>query len=472
MGHYYERLSALDASFLAIETENCHMHVAAVLIFDGAPLVAPHGGLDGERIRAYIASRLHSIPRYRQRLAWIPVEQHPVWVDDPRFNVFYHVRHTALPLPGEERQLKRLCGRILSQKLDLTKPLWELWIVEGLRDGRFALVAKAHHSMVDGVSGIDILTVLLSPTAESTFDPGPPWQPRLAPSPSELAAAEIRRRSLAWLELVPRAVRAVARPRQLLVSAREAATSLVETLGGGATPASDTPLNPQIGPHRRIDWLRVELDDVRTVKSRLGGTVNDVVLATVVGALRRFLTRRGVRPEGLDFRAMIPVSVRSAGEQGRLGNRVAQMLARLPIGEPDPHTRYRHVVELTTNLKHSHQVHGSELIEELSDWTATGVLTRLIRLAVRLRAYNIVVTNVPGPGIPLYLLGAPLRDCYPMVPLYTNQAVGVALFSFAGGLFWGLSADWDAITDLHTLVEAVREEFGALLRLAASASAA
>jgi WS/DGAT/MGAT family acyltransferase len=321
--------------------------------------------------------------------------------------------------------------------------------------------------MVDGVSGIDLLTVLLSATAESTFDPGPPWQPRLAPRAAELAAAELRRRSLAWLGLVPRAARAVTRPRQLLLSAREAATGLAEALGGGATPASHTPLNAPIGPHRRIDWLRVELDDVRTVKGRLGGTVNDVVLATVVGALRRFLAGRGVRPEGLDFRAMIPVSVRSAGEQGRLGNRVAQMLARLPIGEPDPHTRYCQVVELTTTLKHSHQVRGSELIEELSDWTATGVLTQLIRLAVRLRAYNIVVTNVPGPGIPLYLLGSPLRDCYPMVPLYANQAVGVALFSFAGGLFWGLSADWDAMTDLHDLVEAVREEFAALVRLAA-----
>jgi WS/DGAT/MGAT family acyltransferase len=470
MGHY-ERLSALDASFLEIENENSHMHVGAVLIFDGAPLTAPHGGLDAEGVRAYVESVLHHIPRYRQRLAYIPFERHPVWVDDPSFNIFYHVRHTALPRPGEERQLKRLCGRIFSQKLDLTKPLWEIWIVEGMSDGRFALVAKAHHSMVDGVSGMDLLTVLLSPLPESAFEPGPPWRPRPAPGPSELLAAEVYRRSRAWLGLLGDAARAAASPRRALASAWDAATSVAEALSG-ATPSSDTPLNPRIGPHRRLDWFRVELDDVKTVKTRLGGTVNDVVLATVVGALRRFLSTRGVRPEGLDFRALVPVSVRAAAEHGRLGNRVAQMLAALPLGEPDLFTRYRKVVELTTRLKHSHQVHGSELIEELSDWTATAVLTQLIRLAVRLRTYNIVVTNVPGPAIPLHLLGARLRECYPTLPLYSNQAVGVALFSYAGGLFWGLNADWEGMTDLHGLVELLREEFAVLLRLALSGASA
>jgi WS/DGAT/MGAT family acyltransferase len=470
MGHY-ERLSALDASFLEIENENSHMHVGAVLIFDGAPLVTQHGGLDAERVRVYVESFLHRIPRYRQRLAYIPLERHPVWVDDPSFNIFYHVRHTALPRPGEERQLKRLCGRIFSQKLDLTKPLWEIWIVEGLSDERFALVAKAHHSMVDGVSGMDLLTVLLSPAPDSAFEPGPPWRPRPAPAPSQLVAAELYRRGRAWLGLVRDAAQAATRPRRALASAWEAATSIAEALGG-ATPGSDTPLNPRIGPHRRIDWFRLDLDDVKSVKGRLGGTVNDVVLATVVGALRRFLSTRGVSPEGLDFRALVPVSVRAAGEQGRLGNRVAQLLAALPLGERDLFTRYSSVVELTTRLKRSHQIHGSELIEELSDWTATAVLTQLIRLAVRLRAYNIVVTNVPGPAIPLYLLGAPLRECYPTVPLYSNQAVGVALFSYAGGLFWGLNADWEGMTDLHGLVELLRDEFAALLRLALSGESA
>jgi WS/DGAT/MGAT family acyltransferase len=470
MGHY-ERLSALDASFLEIENENSHMHVGAVLVFEGAPLTEPHGGLDAERVRAYVESTLYRIPRYRQRLAYVPFERHPVWVDDPSFNIFYHVRHTALPRPGEERQLKRLCGRIFSQKLDLTKPLWEIWIVEGLSDGRFALVAKAHHSMVDGVSGMDLLTVLLSPMPEPTFEAGPPWRPRPSPGPSELLAAEAYRRGRAWLGLVRDAARAATSPRRALATAWDAATSVAEALGG-ATPSSDTPLNPRIGPHRRVDWFRVALGDVKAVKARLGGTVNDVVLATVVGALRRFLSARGVRTEGLDFRALVPVSVRAAAERGRLGNRVAQMLAALPLGEPDLLIRYGRVVDVTTRLKGSHQVHGSELIEELSDWTASAVLTQLIRLAVRLRTYNIVVTNVPGPVIPLYLLGAPLRECYPTVPLYSNQAVGVALFSYAGSLFWGLNADWEGMTDLHGLVELLREEFAALLRLALSGSSA
>jgi WS/DGAT/MGAT family acyltransferase len=462
---HYERLSALDASFLDIEDENSHMHVAAALVFEGGPLVTSHGGLDVERIRAYIESRLHLIPRYRQRLGWTPLERHPVWVDDARFNVFYHVRHSALPRPGEIRQLKRLCGRILSQKLDLTKPLWEIWVVEGLEEGKFALVAKAHHSMVDGVSGMDLLTVLLSPTPEESFVPAPRWRPRPAPSTRELLAAEAYRRSVSVLALGRSAVRTLGDPRRALAAAWEGAVALAETLGG-ATPASFTPLNPAIGPHRRFDWLRVDLDTVKAIKNRLGGTVNDVVLATVVGAIRRFLLGRGVRPDALDFRALVPVSIRGADEHGPPGNRVAQMLARLPIGERSPRRRYQKVVTLTTALKRSHQVRGSELIEELSDWTATGVLTTLVRLAVRLRAYNIVVTNVPGPSMPLFLLGAPLRDAYPMVPLYANQGVGVALFSYAGGLFWGLNADWDAMPDLHDLIGALQEEFELLRGLA------
>ncbi|MFN8546017.1 MAG: wax ester/triacylglycerol synthase family O-acyltransferase [Candidatus Binatia bacterium] len=471
MGHY-ERLSALDASFLEIEDENSHMHVAATLLLDAAPLLLPHGGLDVERVRAYVESRLHLMPRYRQRLAWIPLERHPVWVDDARFNLFYHVRHAALPRPGEERQLKRLCGRILSQKLDVTKPLWEIWVVEGLADNRFALIIKAHHSMVDGVSGMDLLTILLAPTPERRFEPAPPWHPRPAASMAELVGGELWRRGTAPIRLAQAAGGALARPWQAIASARDVVEGLVEAVATAREPASETPLNPSIGPHRRFDWLRLGVDDVKAVKSRWGGTLNDVVLATVAGGVRRFLIKRGVRTDGLDFRALVPVSVRSAAERGRLGNRVAQMLASLPIAERDPLRRYRAVVETTGQLKRSHVVEGTELIEEVSNWTATALLTEIMRLSVQRRVYNVIVTNVPGPAIPLYFLGAPVLAAYPMVPLFGNQAVGVALFSYAGGLFWGINADWDAMPDLHDLVWALRDEFADLQQRALSDASA
>ena len=465
MGHW-ERLSALDASFLQIEDTNSHMHVAASLLFDAGPLRAPHGGLDMERIRTHIASRLRLIPRYRQRLAWIPVERHPVWVDDDRFNLFYHVRHSSLPRPGEERQLKRLCGRIMSQKLDLTKPLWEIWVVEGLVDDRFALIVKAHHSMVDGISGMDVLGALLSPSPEPVLEPALPWRPRAGPTGGALLLGEFARRLTAPLALARRAFDAVGDPWGTVVAVRDAAAGLLETLSEANVPASETPFNHPIGPHRRFDWLQMPLDDVKAVKQRWGGTLNDVVLATVVGAGRRFLLGRGTRVDGLDFRALIPVSVRTATERGALGNRVSQMLARLPIGEPDPRARYARVVEATTQLKQSRQVLGSELIEELADWTSTAVMSQIMRLAVLRRVYNIIVTNVPGSPVPLYLLGAPMRESYPMVPLFSNQAVGIALFSYAGGLYWGINADWDAMPDLHDLIEALRLEFEELHRLA------
>jgi WS/DGAT/MGAT family acyltransferase len=463
---HYERLSALDASFLEIEDESSHMHVAAALLFDEAPLRMAHGGLNMERIRAYIESRLHLIPRYRQRLAYSPVERHPVWVDDDRFNLFYHVRHTALPRPGEERQLKRLCGRILSQKLDRTKPLWEIWVIEGVEGGRFALVAKVHHAMVDGISGMDLLTAVLSPGPTGTFEPGPPWRPRPAPTPRELLAGELRRRAAGAAGAVSAGIRALGEPMRALAAVRESGLGLLEALGPGSWPASPTPLNLPIGPHRRFDWLRLALDDVKAVKNSLGGTVNDVILATVVGAARRFLEARGTSAEDLDFRAMVPVSLRTTAQRGEFGNRVANFVAQLPIGERDPATRYRRVVDATTRQKHSRAVQGAEIIESLGDWTATAVLSQIIRLATRRLAYNLVVTNVPGPQLPLFLLEAPLRETYPMVPLFQNQGVGVALFSYAGDLFWGFNADWDALPDLHDFTGAVGEEFATLCRLA------
>jgi WS/DGAT/MGAT family acyltransferase len=460
---HYERLSALDASFLEIEDSSTHMHVAATLLFEPGALATPDGGLDMERIRAYVESRLPHIPRYRQRLEYTPYEHHPVWIDDSRFNLFYHVRHTSLPRPGSERQLKRLCGRILSQKLDATKPLWEIWIVEGLEGGRFAMVAKVHHCMVDGVAGVDLLMVLLSPTPDDAFEPAAKWTPRPAPSPRELVAGELWRRATMPLDVARAAARAVTDPGRVLSSAYDTAIGLANVLGETAVPASETPLNPEhIGPHRRFDWLRMDLARVKAVKQRLGGTVNDVVLATVVGALRRYLPQHGVRLADLDFRAFIPVSIRARDQRGAFGNKVAQMLARLPVDERDPRRRLERVTALTSELKRSHQIEASEVVEELIDWAGVGLLAQIMRLGAQRRTFNLVVTNVPGPPVPLYLLGAPLLAPYPAVPLFSNQALGIALFSYVDGLFWGVTADWDIVPDLHDFVQALEAGFADL----------
>jgi WS/DGAT/MGAT family acyltransferase len=463
---FWDRLSALDATFLALETSASHMHVAATLLFEAGPLRTPDGGLDVERIRAHVASRLHLVPRYRQRLAWTPWYRHPVWVDDARFNLFYHVRHTSLPRPGDLRRLKRLCGRILSQKLDPTKPLWELWVVEGIEGDRFAVIAKAHHCMVDGVSGVDLLALILRPTPDAGLEATVPWVPRQAPGPGRLLAHEALRRASAPFRLLGGVAAAVRDPLGAAWGVLGQARASIALLGRGFMPTSATPLNPLIGPHRRFDWLRMDLDAVKAVKTRLGGTVNDVVLATVVGALRRFLVRRGVDPRPLNLRALVPVSLRGEAERGTLGNRVANFLADLPVGEPDPGARLARVIATTAALKRSGEAAANELFERLGDWTTTAVVSELMRLATRMRSYNVVVTNVPGPPLPLWLLGARLEAAYPMVPLFENQAVGFALFSYAGGLYWGLSADWDEVPDLHELVAALEAEFQLLVRLA------
>jgi WS/DGAT/MGAT family acyltransferase len=464
----YQRLTGFDASFLEVERASTHMHVAAVLIFDRpAGEAAP---LDIDRVRLAVESRLHDFPRYRQRLAKIPLENHPVWVDDPDFNLQYHVRHTCLPPPGDVRLLKRLAGRIMSQKLDRGKPLWELWLVEGLEEGHFATIIKVHHCMVDGISGIELLTALLRPVPEREVPPPPPRTPRPLPSSGELLLGELVHRAGEPIALLRAARRAARDPRGALASLWEGASAVGELFAAGLLPAPQTPLNPpRIGPHRRFDWLRFDLDHVKEVKHRFGGTVNDVVLATVAGAIGQFL--RGRRVRGLKktpFRALVPVNVRGAAERGTLGNRVAQMLAPLPIAERDPVRRLLKVIDTTSKLKHSKQAFGAEILEEISDWTATTVMTQVVDLAARVRTYNLIVTNVPGPGLPLYLLDFPLREIYPMVPLFANQTVGVAIFSYAGGLFWGFNSDWDRVPDLHDLVEGLGLEFEDLRKCAAA----
>jgi diacylglycerol O-acyltransferase len=456
----YDRLTFLDNSFLLMEGSNSPMHVAGTATYDAGPLKKADGGIDIDKIRDYVSARLHLIPRYRQRLAYIPVEGQPVWVDDDHFNIHYHVRHTALPKPGDERQLKRLAARIMSQHLDRAKPLWEIWVVEGLEDSaQFAMISKIHHCMVDGMSSVDLLNVLLKPEPSTHFEPAPRWIPRPAPSSWELATDAVRRYARLPVEIgrnIPEVVREAGDPRSDI---RARLRALRDMLGTGMRGPSATPLNQPIGPHRRFDWLAMKLDEVKAVKNRLGGTLNDVVLATVAGAVRRFLQRRAVEVQDLDFRVMAPVSVRTEQEHGTLGNRVSAWMVPMPLAERDPVRRLDKIRATTAQLKESKQALGAEVLTQVGEWTPSTLLSLGARMATRALPFNLVVTNVPGPQVPLYMLGAKMLDNYGLVPLTDYLCLGVVLFSYAGQLCWGFTAEWDLLPDLHDFVSDVEVSF-------------
>lgn len=461
---HYERLTAADEVFLDLEGPATHMHVGCVCLYDLAPLQTAKGEFDFARVFRQTEAALPYVPRFRQRLSAIPLFGRPVWVDDEHFNLRYHLRHTALPRPGDLRQLKRLAARILSQQLDRTRPLWEMWFIEGLDGERFAVVTKVHHCMLDGVAGADLLAALMAVDPERTAGFAAHWRPRPHPSGLELMADELGRRTA----LLPAALRAgrelLIRPRRTLRAAADVAAGLVEL--AGVRPASPSPFNVPIGPHRRFDWTRVDLAAMRGVGHCLGATVNDVALATVTGALRTAWRRQGRDVDDMDCRALVSVSLRSADERGAMGNRVATLLAGLPMGETDPVRRLQRVAETMRAAKASHQVLGTEVVEEFSDWTFASLLVGVARLALRNHSYTIDVTNVPGPPVPMYLLGAELREIYALTPLVDDQALALALFSYNGGMHWGFNADWEAVPELHEFVQTVETEFAALQRAA------
>ena len=438
-----DRLTGLDASFLALENKGAHMHVGSVLVFEG-----PAPAYDD--FVARIERRLSSVPRYRQRLAYPPLGlSRPVWVDDPHFNVRYHLRHTGLPGAAGDDQLRVLAGRVFAQQLDRDKPLWEIWLVDTMADGRFALICKTHHALVDGISGVDIMTVLfdLSPDAEE-LEAGPPWAPRPAPSTAELAAEAIAERVASPLRFVRDAL---AHPDRAGTSAGRAAAGLASFASAGVAGAPASPLNVRIGPHRRFAWASADLAVLKGVKDALGGTINDAVLTVVTGALRTFLIRRGRDPEGTELKAMVPISVRADAERGALGNRVAAMYAPLPVGLPNAVERFRFVHAAMAGLKESGQAVGAVAITRLADAAAPTVLDQAARLQSRQRFFNLTVTNVPGPQVPLYVMGRRLEAFYPKVPLVLNTALGIAIMSYDGGLFFGLLGDYDAMPDLDVM---------------------
>ncbi len=458
--HAYDRLTFLDNSFLIMETPTSPMHVAGIATFEAGPLRTADGGIDIDKVRHYVASRLHLIPRYRQRLAHVPIENHPVWVDDEHFNIHYHVRHSALPKPGDARQLRRLAARIMAQHLDRQKPLWEIWILEGLADpALFVMISKIHHCMVDGVSSVDLLNVLLKPESTDAFDPPPRWKPRPAPSRWELASDALGRYARLPADMAksfPHSLQEAGDPDSGI---RANLNALRQTLSTGMRGVSETPLNRRIGPHRRLDWLTMDLDTVKGVKQRLGGTVNDVVLATVAGALRRFLRRRGVDLAPLDFRVMAPVSVRTEQERGTLGNRISAWMVPMPLAEPDPIRRLERIRATTEHLKDSKQALSAAVLTQVGEWTPSTLLSLGARLATRVLPFNLVVTNVPGPQLPLHMLGARMVDNFGFLPLIDSLCLGIVLFSYAGKLCWGFTGEWDLLPDLHDFAGDIEASF-------------
>jgi WS/DGAT/MGAT family acyltransferase len=459
---HYEPLSYLDASFLALETRTSHMHVAGVALFDAAPLKGEDGGIDIARIRAHVASKLQYIPRYRQRLEWVPYDRRPVWVDDEHFALDYHLRHSSLPRPGTEIQLKHLAGRIVSTPLDRNKPLWELWVIEGVEDNRFAIIAKIHHCMIDGVSGVDLTTILLNVIPSSDIEESPEWTPRPGPTPTQLAVAEaarITRRVIDRLSNLSDTVRQGVALTDRTMDKTAAALSSLRS--GWLTTADRTPLNPEIGPNRRFDWTELPLADVKEVKDKLGGSVNDVVLAITAGAVRRFLIDdRDYDVSDVEFRVMNPVSTRTSDQGGALGNQVAMWLLDLPIQEPDLRARYELVKERTRNLKRTNQALGAATLVELSSGTPITLLSLANRVVgSKIRPFNMTVTNIPGPQFPMYLLESEMIANYPMVPLWAQHGLGVALFSYNGQLLWGIHADYDTLPDSDRFIAAIQASF-------------
>lgn len=462
-----ERLSALDATFLEVETRESPMGIGAVCIFDAGTMLRSDGSFDVPRLRAHVDRAIASLPRYRQRIVHTPLIGQPVWIDDTNFNLDFHLRYTRLPAPGDERQLQRLAARLFSQPIDRDHPLWELWCVEGLTHQRFAIIGKVHHCMADGAAGVGLLTALLRPTATAiTPEPPPPWQPHATPQAAAMLRNEIAHRNHQTFGMVRTLARAMTQavagpaapspstPKRNPAGTRPAhavANGIYDILRAALHRRTRTPLTPdRIGGARRFDIARIALADVKAVAAMLGGTINDVVLTLVAGVLREFLAQRGMDPTTIGaLRAMIPVNLRApGGEQG--GNQLAMLLTELPIHEANPRVRHRLVREATERLKHqSDQIAASAFVTSIADAAATGVLSKIFHAAVRLRSFDVVVTNVRGPSDALFLGDAPMRALYPMVPLYERQAIGVAVFSYAGTLHIGLSAAWDLVPDLH-----------------------
>jgi WS/DGAT/MGAT family acyltransferase len=463
----YDRLTSIDASFLRLERLETPMHVGALSVFEGAPFFGDDGRFRLRAVRDLVASRLHLIPRFRKRIQDVPLDAgEPIWVDDERFDIGYHVRLTALPAPGARDQLIALFERVQAQVLDRSRPLWELWFVEGLEGGHVALFQKTHHALVDGVSGVDVATVLLDFEPEPRILDAPPWRPEPAPPSARLLVDTMKELVAGPQALIDATRRAVEVPRRAVDRVTELVRSLA-TLREGGIVAPRTSLNhPVEGRSRSFGLVPVPLDDVKTVRRAFGGTVNDIVLAGIGGGIARLLDSRGELHPDLVLKVFCPVSVRDDSQHLQLGNKISAMFVPLPVGELDPVARLAAVQRTTTGLKEREQAVGAAALLGLTQYAAPTLMGLGARLVHHQPLVNLVCTNVPGPQVPLYCLGARMLEAYPMVPLARNLNLGVAILSYCGTLQIGLLADRDQWPDLEVLEAGIDESFAELTKLA------
>ena len=455
----YDRLSGLDAGFLALERAETPMHIGSLAILEGPPFFDDRGRFRLAEARRLVASRLHLIPRFRRRVMDVPLGiGRPVWVDDERFDIGYHVRLTALPAPGSRAQLLALFERVEAQVLDRSRPLWELWFVEGLEGGHVALIQKTHHALVDGISGVDVATVLFDFTRDPTVGDPPDWTPQPAPTPPQLLVDTVVE-EIGDVAHVGRVVAdALQVPRRAVSQLGQLGRSMA-TLAEGRLLAPRLSINRPVGRHRRFLGVQVPLDDVKAVRRVYGGTVNDVVLAGVAGGLARLLDSRGELRPDLRVKVMCPVSVRAQDEHLALGNRVSTLVVPLAVGEPDPVSRLASIRAATENLKERHQAVAAETLIGLTQYAAPTLLGLAARAAHHQVFFNLISTNVPGPQVPLYCMGAEMLEAYPMVPLSRNLGLGIAILSYCGRLHLGLLADRDTFDDLEVLAAGIADAF-------------
>jgi WS/DGAT/MGAT family acyltransferase len=459
-----ERLTPLDASFLYLERPAMHMHVAALSVFD--PSSRPDGRLRFEDVEANLASRIHLAPRFRHKVLTVPLNLGlPLWVDDPHFDLHFHVRRAALPAPGGRRELTQYAQRILSRPLDRTRPLWELYVIEGLEDGHVATLLKVHHAMIDGISGVRLAAALWDLEPEAPPVPAAPaWRPEPEPSVDELMRE-------AFQGLATHPVRALTDAlefarRQPVVAALNVGSvvsGVRSILDMGTRPES--PFNVEIGPNRRFAIADTPLQRLKDVKNALGGTVNDVVLATVGGALHRLLRARKEPTRGRTLRVMVPVSVRAPGDRA-IGNRVAPALVDVPVGAMGAKRRLAEVRKGTEHLKSSMMALSADTIINLGAYAPGGLLAAVARAASLGPWFNLVVSNIPGPQQPMYLAGARLVASYPSLPLNRNSALSIACSSLGGTMAFGVTGDWDALPDAELLALGLEEALDELAKAA------
>ncbi len=480
---FYEELTAMDSFFLYAERPEAPLHIGGVYVFEGR---AANGGRGPLGIVETLQERLHLVPRYRQRVRFRPFNVgHPVWVDDPDFDLSYHVRRSALPRPGDDAALREYTARVMARPLDTSKPLWEMYVVEGLTEGRVALISKVHHAMVDGIASLDIGTLLFDIDAGPPVPPPPRrWRPRPEPDGRTLALDMVRTLSpgpgvarLAALNPLRMPVRVPA----LLRQAGEAA--LAGPWAGAASlalsflrPGRQLFFNRMIGAHRRVHHLALPLAMVKEVKDAFGGTVNDVILALVAEAMRRWLLERDEEVPAA-MRVFCPVSVRDDSRRYALGNLVSGMVVELPLSAMPPLTRLARVSAATGDLKRSRQAMAAHSISALTGWAPATLHALGARLASERRTQvhsvvNMVVTNVPGPQIPFYTGGAEMLEVWPLVPVYHSLGLNLALFSYNGSIHFGLNADRDLVTGLDRLARHLGRAAGEYQALARRLQAA